>query len=101
MTLGVRSRTDKANNNRLRVAGCRLRVDDDFISFYFFCGIVFDKYADEGIRTIENAKVLKLKPFSDMGTPMEIINQVFGGKTSYENALQELEQELFKQELSA
>ena len=62
---------------------------------------LLDKYADEGIRTIENAKVLKLKPFSEIGTPMEIINQVFGGKKSYENALQELEQELFKQELSA
>ena len=62
---------------------------------------LLDKYADEGIGTIENAKVLKLKPFSEMGTPMEIINQVFGGKTSYENAIQELEQELFKQELSA
>lgn len=56
---------------------------------------LLDKYADEGIRTIENAKVLKLKPFSDIGTPMEIINQVFGGKTNYENALQELEQELY------
>lgn len=59
---------------------------------------MLDKYADEGIRTIENAKVLKLKPFSDMGTPMEIINQVFGGKTNYENAIQELEQELFNLE---
>lgn len=59
---------------------------------------LLDKYADEGIRTIENAKVLKLKPFSDMGTPMEIINQVFGGKTNYENAIQELEQELFNLE---
>ncbi len=39
-----------------------------------------DKYADEGISTIENAKVLKLKPFHDMGTPMEIIKHVFGGK---------------------
>jgi len=62
---------------------------------------LLDKYADEGIRTIENAKVLKLKPFSDMGTPLEIINQVFGGKDNYENAIQELEQELFNQELSA
>jgi len=58
---------------------------------------LLDKYADEGIRTIENAKVLKLKPFSDIGTPMEIINQVFGGKESYETAIQELEQELFKE----
>ncbi len=62
---------------------------------------LLDRYADEGIRTIENAKVLKLKPFSDMGTPLEIINQVFGGKDNYENAVQELEQELFKQELYA
>lgn len=62
---------------------------------------LLDRYANEGIRTIENAKVLKLKPFSDMGTPLEIINQVFGGKDNYENAVQELEQELFKQELSA
>jgi type I restriction enzyme R subunit len=62
---------------------------------------LLDKYADEGIRTIENANVLKLKPFSNMGTPMEIINQVFGGKKNYENAIQELEQELFKQEKSA
>ena len=59
---------------------------------------LLDKYADEGIRTIENAKVLKLKPFSDIGTPMEIINDVFGGKERYETAIQELEQELFKQE---
>ena len=62
---------------------------------------LLDKYADEGIQTLENAKVLKLKPFSDMGTPMEIINQVFGGKENYENAIQELEKELFLIERSA
>lgn len=33
---------------------------------------LLDKYADKGIESLENAKVLKLKPFSDMGTPMEI-----------------------------
>lgn len=58
---------------------------------------LLDKYADEGIRTIEDAKILKLKPFSDIGTPMEIINEVFGGKENYETAVQELEQELFKE----
>ena len=62
---------------------------------------LLDNYADEGIVSLENAKVLKLKPFSDMGTPMEIINKVFGGKTNYEKAVLELEQELFKQEKSA
>ncbi|MEI6609078.1 MAG: DEAD/DEAH box helicase family protein [Deltaproteobacteria bacterium] len=62
---------------------------------------LLDNYADEGIESLENAKVLKLKPFSDMGTPMEIINKIFGGKANYEKAVQELEQELFKQEKSA
>ena len=58
---------------------------------------LLDKYADKGISTIETAKVLKLKPFSDMGTPVEIINDIFGGKDSYETALEELEQQLYKQ----
>jgi type I restriction enzyme, R subunit len=62
---------------------------------------LLDKYADEGIGTLENAKVLKLKPFSDMGTPVEIINQLFGGKTNYEKAITELEQELFNLEQRA
>lgn len=57
---------------------------------------LLDKYADKGVSTIENPKVLKLMPFSDMGTPMEIINRVFGGKSNYDKAIQELEQELFK-----
>jgi type I restriction enzyme R subunit len=62
---------------------------------------LLDKYADEGVTTLENPKVLKLKPFSDIGTPMEIINQVFGGKNNFDNAIQELEQELFSQEQTA
>jgi len=57
---------------------------------------LLEKYADEGIGTLESAKVLKLKPFSDIGTPVEIINHVFGGKDNYETAIQELEIELFK-----
>jgi len=62
---------------------------------------LLEKYADEGISTLESAKVLKLKPFSDIGTPVEIINQVFGGKDNYDIAIQELEYELYKQEESA
>lgn len=58
---------------------------------------LLDKYADEGITTIESPKVLKLKPFDAFGTPVEIINGVFGGKASYESAIRELEEELFKQ----
>jgi type I restriction enzyme, R subunit len=62
---------------------------------------LLEKYADEGVLTIESPKVLKLTPFDQMGTPVEIINDVFGGKAKYETALEELERELFDQKLSA
>ena len=62
---------------------------------------LLDMYADKGVTSMENAKVLKLKPFTDIGTPMEIINTVFGGKEQYEKEVQNLENELFKQEKSA
>jgi type I restriction enzyme R subunit len=58
---------------------------------------LLDKYADEGITTIESNKVLKLQPFDEVGTPVEIIKDVFGGKAEYETALQELEYALFNQ----
>ena len=62
---------------------------------------LLDKYADKGITSIENAKVLNLNPFNQIGTPMEIINELFGGKANYEKAVQELEHELFNQEKTA
>lgn len=62
---------------------------------------LLDKYADEGISSLESAKVLRLEPFKNMGTPVEIINNIFGGKDRFENAIQELEQELFRQDESA
>jgi len=58
---------------------------------------LLDKYADEGITTIESNTVLKLQPFDEVGTPVEIIKDVFGGKANYETALQELEHALFNQ----
>ena len=56
---------------------------------------LLDKYADRGVVSIENPKVLHLDPFNEIGTPVEIINDVFGGKDKYEKALQELEKELY------
>jgi type I restriction enzyme R subunit len=58
---------------------------------------LLDKYADEGITTIEEPKVLRLRPFADIGTPTEIINGAFGGKAKYEHALRELEEHIYEQ----
>ena len=62
---------------------------------------LLDKYADEGVGTLESAKVLRLDPFKTMGTPVEIINDIFGGKDRYEKAIRELEQELYERDESA
>ena len=62
---------------------------------------LLDKYADEGILTLENVKILKLRPFNEMGTPMEIINSIFGGRENYNDAIQDLEKEIYKMEQSA
>ncbi len=62
---------------------------------------LLDKYADEGIATLESAKVLRLEPFTAIGTPVEIINNIFGGKDQFDAAIAELEQELYKEEKSA
>ena len=56
---------------------------------------LLDKYADEGLSELGNARVLRLQPLSDMGTPVEIINDYFGGKAAYDEAIRALEQELY------
>ena len=55
---------------------------------------LIDKFADEGIMEIENRSILSFQPFDKFGTPVEIIKE-FGGKAKYEEAIRELEKELF------
>jgi type I restriction enzyme R subunit len=56
---------------------------------------LLDKYADEGVTNIENMDILKVKPLTDYGSPLEIIKK-FGTKNKYIEAVRELEQELYK-----
>jgi type I restriction enzyme, R subunit len=56
---------------------------------------LLDKYADEGVTNIENMEVLRVQPFSEYGSPVEIIKQ-FGSKAKYLEAIKELELELYK-----
>ena len=55
---------------------------------------LLDKYADAGIESIEDIKILTLDPFSRLGTAPELIH-AFGGKPAYLNAIHELEQQLY------
>jgi type I restriction enzyme R subunit len=56
---------------------------------------LLDKYADEGIENIEDVKVLKLPDFQEVGTQIEIVKKIFGGKKQYEKAVKELVKELY------
>ena len=56
---------------------------------------LLDKYTEEGVQEIENIHVLKVKPFDQFGNPLEIIKQGFGGKPQYQEAIKELEHELY------
>ena len=58
---------------------------------------LLDKYANEGITQIENSKIFRLSPFTDIGTPVQIIKTFFGSKKGSQKALKELEDELYKQ----
>lgn len=55
---------------------------------------LLDKYADEGVAQIEENQVLTIAPFSQIGTPMEII-RVFGGLDGYQRAVRELKRSLY------
>lgn len=56
---------------------------------------LLDKYAADGLQTIESTEVLKLAPFKEMGTPIELI-KAFGGKEIYLQAVKELESQLYR-----
>lgn len=56
---------------------------------------LLDKYADQGIENIENIQILTVPPISDLGSVTEII-KAFGSREAYDNAIKELENELYK-----
>jgi type I restriction enzyme, R subunit len=58
---------------------------------------LLDKYADEGVQSVEDLAVLRVQPLSGLGTAVELINR-FGGRAGYVAAVAELEQELYRTE---
>ena len=55
---------------------------------------LLEKYADTGVEHIEDIKILTLDPFRNLGSPVELIAS-FGGKAEYQQAVAELEQQLY------
>jgi len=56
---------------------------------------LLDKYADAGVEEIESLNVLKVKPLDQLGSPMEIVKDGFGSKKEYQQAISDLEDEIY------
>ena len=56
---------------------------------------LLDKYADQGVESIEAMEVLKLDPFPNLGTPVQLVRS-FGGRAQYLAAVRELEGQLYQ-----
>ena len=55
---------------------------------------LLDKYADEGIEAIESDEILRIQPFTHMGTAVELVKS-FGGRPQFLGAIQTLQRELY------
>ena len=54
------------------------------------------KYADEGMINLEDAAVLRISPFNELGTPVQLI-KAFGGKEGFSEAVHELQSALYQE----
>lgn len=54
------------------------------------------KYADEGVLNLDDANVLRIPPFSSMGSVFQLIN-AFGDRQAFERAVHELQDAIYQE----
>ena len=54
------------------------------------------KYADEGVLNLEDPNVLRIPPFNELGTPVQLIN-AFGGHEGFVAAVHDLQSALYRE----
>ncbi len=57
---------------------------------------LLEKYADEGVINLDDTNVLRIAPFTNLGTPVELIN-AFGGLNQFTSAVYELQAEIYRE----
>lgn len=55
---------------------------------------LLEKYADYGSETLESLELLKVTPFPDLGTPVQLVKS-FGGKPNYLRAIRALDEAIY------
>ncbi len=56
---------------------------------------LLEKYADIGITAIDDISDLQVSPFTDFGTPVQIVNDIFGGREAYLEVIKTIQNELY------
>ncbi len=54
------------------------------------------KYADEGVLNLDDVAVLRIPPFTQLGTPMQLI-RAFGGREGFVEAVHDLQSALYRE----
>ena len=57
---------------------------------------LLEKYRDEGVLNLDDANVLRVTPFTAMGSVVQLI-KAFGGKEGFEKAVHELQNALYQE----
>jgi type I restriction enzyme R subunit len=57
--------------------------------------LLLAKYADQGITAIDDIGDLQVSPFTSYGTPVEIVNDIFGGREQYMEIIRNIENALY------
>ncbi|MBJ2174719.1 DEAD/DEAH box helicase family protein [Aureibaculum sp. A20] len=83
------TRKERANNVRRRNYFAKYSATAQRVLYS-----LLDKYEQEGIISIEQGSVLKVKPLNEMGSPVELV-RAFGKKKDFDQAVKELENEIY------
>ncbi|MEK9971029.1 MAG: type I restriction-modification enzyme R subunit C-terminal domain-containing protein, partial [Ferrovibrio sp.] len=57
---------------------------------------LLSKYADEGVLNLDDVNVLKVAPFSTMGSVVQLI-KAFGDRSGFERAVHELQDVIYQE----
>ncbi len=59
--------------------------------------LLLAKYADQGITAIDGIEDLIISPFTQFGTPVEIVEGIFGGREQYIDVIRNIESSLYSE----
>ena len=73
------------------------RIDDAAVGAHCRIQSGVQGFADQGVAEIETKEALKVAPFTELGRPLELAKKGFGSPKAFEEAITELEAEIYRQ----